>query len=140
MIVTYDTVSDFTTRWYRSIDLAQWYRYAATSWFWSDQLHKNVCKLLRHLEVAQTGLDEPSWQQPPCKRRKGSVVSFNSSTKRRVEWLVSWPTQMTSRTGRSIKAVQAELEAYLSKPASDNSVDHWRGGACLLLHTLYCLQ
>jgi len=32
--VTYDIVADFTTWRYRSIDIAQWYRWAATSWFW----------------------------------------------------------------------------------------------------------
>ena len=39
-----------------------------------------------------------------------------------------------------IKAVQAELEAYLSKLASDKPVDLLKRLACLLLHTLYCLQ
>jgi len=38
MIVTYDIVADFTTRRYRSIDLARQYRCAATSWFWNRSI------------------------------------------------------------------------------------------------------
>ena len=49
----------------------------------SDQLHKcTKCWAVKH-DVEQTGHDEPSREQPPCKRRKGETdvvrLEFNGT-------------------------------------------------------------
>jgi len=110
MIVTNDIIVDFTTGWYHSTDLAQWYRCAALSWP-VTQVYKVLGPYnLTLSRPAVTSCQENSWRA-----REG---------KERLTWLVSWPTQ--TRTQRTVKfhvdiVVEFHMTSRYKKIANDSS-------------------
>ena len=72
------------------------------------------------------GRAQPAGEQPPCKRRKGEtdVIDFLADSDDEEDRAGEPPGGQAAATADDrIKAAQAELQAYLSKPACEKSVD-----------------
>ena len=87
--LSYHIIADFTTRRYCSIDLAQQYCCAAISWFWNWSVTRVQSVGPYNLRLSKLAVT--SRYESSRSARRG---------KERQMWLVSWSTQMMSRTGR----------------------------------------
>jgi len=113
IVAPYNIVADFTTRRYCSTDLGQRYRCAAISWFWNRSVTR-----VQSLGPYNLTLSRPAMTSHHESRRR------TRGGKKRVTWLVSWPTQTTNRMRRS-QWMDREIPRHCDTKNYHNSSPKW---------------